>query len=93
MRNIDNIQYRVTIQGVRQQISIHIVDTVLVVLQEVDFAIGDFTITKSRSSVVDFMTSFYGETKTFIIRVPKEDTTMIYTRVFKVSRDLPFQIT
>ena len=52
--------------------------------QEVDFAIGDFTITEDRSTVVDFMTSFYGETKTFIIRTLKEDKMMIYTHVFKV---------
>ena len=52
--------------------------------QEVDFAIGDFTITKGRATVVDFMTSFYGETKTFIIRTPKEDKMMIYNHVFKV---------
>ena len=49
-----------------------------------DFAIGDFTITRGRATVVDFMTSFYGETKTFIIRTPKEDKMMIYTNVFKV---------
>ena len=53
-------------------------------LQEVDFAIGPITITKDRADVVDFMTPFWFEPVTFIIKVPEENTWRLYVDLFSV---------
>ena len=41
------------------------------ILQEVDFAAGSITITKDRSDVVDFMTPFWFEPYSLMIRIPE----------------------
>ena len=53
-------------------------------LQEVDFAIGPITITKDRADVVDFMTPFWFEPVTFIIKTPEENTWNLYVDLFSV---------
>ena len=54
-------------------------------LQEVDFAASSITITKGRSDVVEFMTPFWFEPFTLMIRIPEENTWSVYTKLFSVS--------
>lgn len=52
--------------------------------QEVDFAVDDFSVTKERWKVVDFMTPFWMESVSLAIKTPEENKLTIYVRVFSV---------
>ena len=58
-------------------------------LQEAHFAVGDFTVTKARSEVVDFMASYFDENNVFIVKYLQEDNMMAYFNPFKVS-NIPY---
>ena len=53
--------------------------------QEVDLGIAIFTITKDRSEAVEFLTPFWEDSLTFLVRIPKEDKTLLYLSPFTVS--------
>ena len=58
--------------------------------QEVDLGIAIFTITKDRSEAVEFLTPFWEDSLTFLVRIPKEDKTLLYLSPFTVSQDTLF---
>ena len=59
--------------------------TLILILQEVDFGSGIFTITKERLDVVNFMSPFWEESLSFAIKLQGENTYMTYLRPFSVS--------
>ena len=52
--------------------------------QEIDFGIGAFTITKARAEAVDFMTPYWEEHLSFIVKLPAANTIMLFINPFKV---------
>ena len=59
-------------------------DENVVVLQEVDFGAGTFSITEDRFEVVDFTTSMWEASTTFIVKLPDKDILTMYLQPFKV---------
>ncbi len=57
-------------------------------LQEADFGVGQFTVTSERSAVVDFMTPFWEEHLTFLIKIREQDKWLTFAHIFHVSDNL-----
>ncbi len=52
-------------------------------MQEVDFIAADVTVNRARHEVVDFMTPFWEDSLTFMVKAEAPDRTS-YTGVFEV---------
>ena len=56
-------------------------------IQEVDFAVGAFTITKERLEAVNFLSPFWEEPSAMMIKMPDDNKFNMYMRPFHVSKD------
>ncbi len=53
-------------------------------MQEADFAVPAFTITKERAEVVDYMAPIWDEKTSLLARVPQPDKLLTYLKPFQV---------
>ena len=51
--------------------------------QEVDWAIGKFTVTHQRDEVIDYTAAFWHEASTMLMRNPNIDDPLVFVRPFK----------